>query len=67
MVKVRFQQPTERVVEAKVARIAVALDAKNRTLRAEIDLPNPKRELLPGSSATVLIPAPDPEANKKDQ
>jgi multidrug resistance efflux pump len=56
-VKVRFDLPTERVIEAKVARLGVALDAKakERTLRAEIELPNPRRELLPGSSATVVI------------
>ena len=46
---------SERVIEAKVSRIGAALDPKAHTLRAEVELPNPDRKLLPGLSATVTI------------
>jgi multidrug efflux pump subunit AcrA (membrane-fusion protein) len=39
--------------KAKVSRLAGALDPQTRTLRAEIDLPNPDGKLLPGMTATV--------------
>lgn len=34
--------------EAKVTRTAEAIDPKSRTLRVEIDIPNPNRALVPG-------------------
>jgi RND family efflux transporter MFP subunit len=48
-----------RVVEGKVTRTAWALDPKTRTLRAEIDIPNPGGKLRPGlyAKATVIIEA----------
>jgi len=69
LVKIRLELPTERVLEAKVTRLGVALDtkAKERTLRAEIELPNPQRELLPGMTATVLVPLRDDGPKKKDR
>jgi multidrug resistance efflux pump len=57
-------------LEGKVSRIAGGLDAATRTLRAEIDLPNPGDKLLPGMFGTVALtvaragpddkPAPEP-------
>jgi RND family efflux transporter MFP subunit len=44
-----------REFEGKVTRTAGALDPKTRTLRAEIDLPNPKAKLLPGLYATATL------------
>ncbi len=39
----------------KVTRTSWTLDAKNRTLRTEIDVPNPKGRLRPGLYANVTI------------
>jgi multidrug efflux pump subunit AcrA (membrane-fusion protein) len=39
----------------KVTRTAGIIDPKTQTLRAEIDLPNPKGQLLPGMSVTVTV------------
>jgi HlyD family secretion protein len=43
-------------IEGKVTRISWALDPRVRTLRAEIDIPNPDAKLQPGlyASATVI-------------
>ncbi len=45
----------------KVTRNARALDPQARTLRTEIDVPNPKGKLLPGMyvQATILVTHPD--------
>jgi RND family efflux transporter MFP subunit len=40
-------QPNLRL-EGKVARTAKAIDPKSRTIRVEIDIPNPDRSLVPG-------------------
>jgi multidrug efflux pump subunit AcrA (membrane-fusion protein) len=42
-------------IPASVTRVAWALNQKSRTLRAEIDLPNPKSQLLPGMYAYVKV------------
>jgi HlyD family secretion protein len=49
---------------AKVTRTSWALNIKSRTLRAEIDLPNPESRLLPGMYAygTVIIEHPGARA-----
>jgi RND family efflux transporter MFP subunit len=46
-----------RTVEGKVTRTAWALDSKSRTIRAEIDIPNPSGKLRPGLYvyATVVV------------
>ena len=46
---------------ATVTRISWALNMKSRTLRAEVDLPNPDSQLLPGMYAyvKVIIERPD--------
>jgi HlyD family secretion protein len=47
-------------IQATVTRTAWALNVKSRTLRAEIDLPNPNSQLLPGmyAYAKVIIERP---------
>jgi HlyD family secretion protein len=44
-----------RTFDAKVTRIAWSLDSSNRSLRAEIDVPNEQGPLRPGMFATVTI------------
>jgi HlyD family secretion protein len=43
------------MVEATIARTSWALDNSTRTLRAEVDIPNPDGELRPGMKARVKI------------
>jgi HlyD family secretion protein len=43
---------------AKVSRIAAAVDEKTRTMRVEIDIPNPQNRLLPGLTGEVKIQLP---------
>ena len=52
----RLQALKGKTVEGKVTRTAWALDPKTRTLRVEIDIPNPGGKLRPGlyASATVI-------------
>jgi multidrug efflux pump subunit AcrA (membrane-fusion protein) len=47
-------------LEGEVTRTSWALNAKSRTLRAEVDLPNPRSQLLPGmyAYAKVIIDRP---------
>ncbi len=49
---------------ATVTRTSWALNMKSRTLRAEVDLPNPESQLLPGMYAyvKVIIERPDVQA-----
>jgi len=56
-VLVRLQALSGRDFEGKVTRTSWTLDAKNRTLRTEIDVPNPKGTLRPGlyANATVIV------------
>jgi len=56
-VLVHLQAIAGKDFEGKVTRTSWTLDAKNRTLRAEIDLENPKRTLRPGlyAYATVVV------------
>jgi HlyD family secretion protein len=54
---VRLQALPGRSIEGKVTRTAYALDAHSRTLRAEIDLPNPDGALHPGLYAYTSIVA----------
>ena len=52
---VRLQALPGRVLEGQVTRTAYALDYRSRTLRAEIDLPNPEGKLHPGLYAYVTV------------
>ena len=47
-------------VHGTVSRIASALNPATRTMRVEIDLPNPQERLLPGMYAQVTL-GPDPQ------
>jgi len=44
-----------RTFEGKLTRYAYALDENTRTMLAELELPNPKRELRPGMYASVRL------------
>src|SRR6202521_1402834 len=51
--------PAAQTISGSVTRIASALDSATRTMRVEIDLPNPDEKLLPGMYAQVSFgPAP---------
>ena len=56
-VLIRLQALATQPFEGKVTRTSWTLDAKNRTLRTEIDVPNPKSTLRPGlyAYATVIV------------
>lgn len=56
-VEIKLQAMEGRTIEGKVSRIAWALDPKTRTLRVEIDVPNPGGTLLPGlyAYATIIV------------
>jgi multidrug efflux pump subunit AcrA (membrane-fusion protein) len=56
---VRLYGPAAQTINGSVTRIAASLDAATRTMRVEIDLPNPDEKLLPGMYAQVSFgPAP---------
>jgi RND family efflux transporter MFP subunit len=42
--------------QGKVARISDQIDTDTRTMHTEVDVPNPKYELVPGMYATVELP-----------
>ena len=54
---VKLQAMKGRIVEGTVTRTAWALDSKTRTIRTEIDIPNPGGKLRPGlyAYATVIV------------
>jgi RND family efflux transporter MFP subunit len=54
---VKLQAMKGRTVEGKVTRTGWALDSKTRTIRTEIDIPNPGGKLRPGlyAYATVIV------------
>ena len=54
---VKLQAMGGRIVEGKVTRISWALDPKTRTIRVEIDIPNPESRLRPGLYAYATIVA----------
>ena len=54
-VLIRLQAVSDRELEAKVTRISWVLDARSRTLRTEVDLPNPDGRLRPGLYANTTI------------
>src|SRR5438132_6660261 len=53
--KVAVRNFRGRVFTGKITRTAGALDAASRTLRTEVDLPNPKGELLAGMFVDVSL------------
>jgi HlyD family secretion protein len=52
---VRLQEMKNSTVEGKVTRISWALDPKTRTIRVEIDIPNPGARLQPGLYAYATV------------
>jgi RND family efflux transporter MFP subunit len=55
-VDLRFDTlPNEKFAGYKVSRTAFVLDAKNNTMRVEIDVPNPKGLLRPGMNGQAII------------
>ena len=54
---VKLQAMNGRVVEGNVTRISWALDPKTRTIRVEIDIPNPGGKLRPGLYAYATVVA----------
>jgi len=57
---VKLYGPAGVTVHGTVTRIATALDPATRTMRVEIDLPNPGEKLLPGMYAQVTL-GPEPQ------
>ena len=53
--EVRLYGPSGRTVRSTVTRVAAALESSTRTMRVEIDLPNPDASLLPGTYAQVTL------------
>ena len=48
-----------RVFTGRIARNSSAIDPSSRTLNVEVDLPNPKAEVLPGAYVIVHFKVPD--------
>jgi RND family efflux transporter MFP subunit len=46
----------DRTFEGKIVRFSDQIDTQTRTMHTEIDVPNPRYELVPGMYATVRIP-----------
>ncbi|HEY4062115.1 MAG TPA: efflux RND transporter periplasmic adaptor subunit [Puia sp.] len=46
-------------MKARISRIAGELDPRTRMMLVEIDVPNPQRQIIPGSYLQVSLPAPD--------
>ncbi|MBN9521671.1 efflux RND transporter periplasmic adaptor subunit [bacterium] len=59
--RVRVQALGDRELPGRVARSSWALEDRTRTLRVEIDLPNPEGLLRPGMYATARIPVSRPQ------
>jgi RND family efflux transporter MFP subunit len=55
VVAVRFST-TAKLLELPIARMADAVDVASRTMRVEVDVPNPNSELAPGEYAQAELP-----------
>lgn len=58
-VQVEFAAIKGKTMAGKVSRIAPVIDPATRTVRVEIDLPNPGGDLRPGMSAVAIIGGKD--------
>jgi multidrug efflux pump subunit AcrA (membrane-fusion protein) len=58
---------TAAAIHGTVTRIATALDPESRTMRVEIDLPNPDETLLPGAYAQVTLGGELQQAQRPSQ
>ncbi|MBL8480613.1 MAG: efflux RND transporter periplasmic adaptor subunit [Rhodocyclaceae bacterium] len=54
-VTIRRASAPDQPVEGRIARTAGAIDTSTRTLQVDIEVPNPKRALLPGSYVDVVL------------
>src|SRR5262249_31123767 len=54
-------------VEGKLTRTAASLEPASRTLRAEIDLPNPEGKLLPGMFVRAVLTTTGPVEKPKQE
>ena len=54
-VRISLEGAAATVLEAKVSRLAYALDDATKTMLVEADLPNPKLALRPGMYATIKV------------
>jgi RND family efflux transporter MFP subunit len=61
-VSLRLQGAGGELFQGKITRNARALDPRTRTLRTEIDIPNPDRKLLPGMYVQATIKVQHPNA-----
>jgi RND family efflux transporter MFP subunit len=61
-VSLRLQGAGGELFQGKVTRNARSLDPQARTLRIEIDVPNPDRKLLPGAYVQARITVEHPDA-----
>jgi RND family efflux transporter MFP subunit len=52
---IRLAEMPGKVFEGKVVRMATAIDPVSRTMQVEINLPNDKQVLMPGSYVTVTL------------
>lgn len=59
--EVRLYNPAGGAFHGEVTRSATALDPATRTMRVEIDLPNPEETLLPGMYAQVTLGVVEPQ------
>jgi multidrug efflux pump subunit AcrA (membrane-fusion protein) len=64
---VKLYEGPERVLHGAVTRVASALDSATRTMRVEIDLPNPEETILPGMYAEVSFEPAAMAANAPKQ
>jgi multidrug efflux pump subunit AcrA (membrane-fusion protein) len=58
LAEIRLYGPAGQTLRGSVTRVAGALDPGSRTMRVEIDLPNPDEALMPGMYAQVTLWAP---------
>lgn len=56
-VQVKLQAAKVKLIDTKVTRTSWSLDPKSRTIRVEIDIPNPQAQLRPGLYAYATIAA----------
>ena len=62
--EVRLYGPTGQALRSAVTRIASALDPTTRTMRVEIDLPNPDGTIIPGMYAQVTLWSPPSQSGR---
>jgi multidrug efflux pump subunit AcrA (membrane-fusion protein) len=62
---VKLQEMMGKTIEGKVTRTSWAVDTKVRTLRVEIDIPNPGNKLLPGLYAYATVVALEGKAVRR--